>query len=106
GEAQGADALPLLGFTLERLYSDYGSGGRLTLVEYDKLGGMQGSLEAAVADALAEPTRSPVIPATRDAQLASLRATFIPWLARIDPETGAPMRRVARFDEISEGSKA
>jgi hypothetical protein len=45
----------LLGFTLERLYADYGSGGRLTVVEYDKLGGVRGSIEAAVAYAVAEP---------------------------------------------------
>ena len=38
-DAQGADALPLLAFTLERLYVDYGGEGRLTLAEYEKLGG-------------------------------------------------------------------
>jgi WD40 repeat protein len=105
-DAQGADALPLLGFTLERLYADYGGGGRLTVAEYEKLGGVQGSIEAAVASALAEPGRSPAIPAEKEAQLASLRLAFIPWLARIDPETGAPMRRVASLDEIPDGSRA
>ena len=105
-DAQGADALPLLGFTLERLYADYGGGGRLTVAEYEKLGGVQGSIEAAVANALAEPGRSPAIPAEKEAQLAALRAAFIPWLARIDPETGAPMRRVARLDEIPGASRA
>jgi len=104
GDAQGADALPLLGFTLERLYADYGSGGKLTIAEYERLGGVQGSIEAAVANALAEPGRSPAIPAETEAQLASLRAAFIPWLAHIVPETGAPMRRVARLTEIPQGS--
>ena len=105
-DAAGADALPLLSFTLERLYLDYGTDGRLTLAEYQKLGGVQGSIEAAVAQAFAEPGRAPAIPATKDAQLASVRAAFIPWLARIAPDTGVPMRRVARLDEIPESSLA
>jgi hypothetical protein len=96
----------LLGFTLERLYADYVSGGRLTVAEYDKLGGVRGSIEAVVAYSLAEPGRSPAIPADKEAQLAALRAAFIPWLARIDPDTGAPMRRAARRDEIPQASRA
>jgi hypothetical protein len=105
-DAQGADAMPLLAFTLERLYADYGSAGRLTLADYGKLGGVQGSIEAAVAGALAEPGRAPAIPADREAQLEALHAAFIPWLARIHVETGAPMRRVARREEIPQGSRA
>jgi WD40 repeat protein len=105
-DAKGADALPLLGFTLERLYADYGSEGRLRLADYNKLGGVQGSIEAVVANALTEPGRSPAIPFDKEAQLAALRAAFIPWLARIDPDTGVPMRRVARMDEIPDGSSA
>jgi hypothetical protein len=104
-DAQGADALPLLAFTLERLHADYGAAGRLTLADYGKLGGVQGSIEAAVASALAEPGRAPSIPAARQAQLEALQAAFIPWLARIDVETGAPMRRVARREEIPDGSR-
>ena len=103
-DAAGADALPLLSFTLERLFTDYGTDGRLTLAEYSKLGGVQGSIEAAIEQAFAEPGRSPAIPAAKEDQLASLRAAFIPWLARIEPDTGAPMRRVARRDEIPSGS--
>jgi tetratricopeptide (TPR) repeat protein len=104
-ESQGADALPLLGFTLQRLYRDYGNSGRLTLAEYDTLGGVQGAIEAAVAAALAEPGRAPNIPSDRETQLSALRAAFIPWLARIDPESTAPMRRVASRSEIPEGSR-
>jgi TIR domain len=104
-DAQGADALPLLGFTLERLYSYYGSR-RLTLTEYEELGGVQKSIEAAVTGALAEPGHKPATFAEKGTQLAALRTAFIPWLARIDPETGEPMRRVARLDEIPENSRA
>ena len=105
-DAQGADALPLLAFTLERLYADFGGDGELTLADYQKVGGVQGSIEAAIASALTEPGHTPAIPAAKDMQLAAMRAAFIPWLARIDPDSGVPMRRLARRDEIPEGSRA
>jgi hypothetical protein len=45
-EAGGAkDALPLLAFTLERLYGEYHAGGNLRLAHYDALGRVQGSIE-------------------------------------------------------------
>ena len=47
-EGGGKDALPLLAFTLERLYVEYGGGGALTLAQYRELGGISGSIEAAV----------------------------------------------------------
>src|SRR5262249_53763738 len=48
-EAGGAkDALPLLAFTLERLYGEYGSAGHLKLEHYNALGRIKGSIEAAV----------------------------------------------------------
>ena len=37
---EGADALPLLALTLERLYHDFGDDGDLTLAEYESMGGM------------------------------------------------------------------
>jgi len=42
------DALPLLAFTLERLYVEHGGDGDLTLDEYRSLGGITGSIEAGV----------------------------------------------------------
>jgi hypothetical protein len=38
------DALPSLAFTLRRLYDRAGDDGRLTLPEYEDLGGMEGSI--------------------------------------------------------------
>jgi tetratricopeptide (TPR) repeat protein len=105
-DAQGMDALPLLAFTLERLFDDCGSRGEITLADYMKLGGVQGSLEAAINQALAGPHRHPAIPADKEEQFACLRTAFIPWLARIDPASGAPTRRVARFDEVPQSSHA
>jgi WD40 repeat protein len=104
-DAGGADSLPLLSFTLERLYSDFGSEGRLTLAAYRALGGVRGSIEAAIAQAFARPHDAPTIPTTREEQLALARAAFIPWLARIAPESGVPARRVARLDEIPQACR-
>jgi formylglycine-generating enzyme required for sulfatase activity len=94
------DALPLLAFTLERLYSEYHAGGHLTLQHYNALGRVQGSIEAAVERAFRAADDNPKIPRDRDARLALLRRGLIPWLAGIDPDTGAPRRRVARLSEI------
>ena len=94
----GRDALPLLAFTLERLYLEYG--GRVTLADYDALGRIKGSIEAAVERAMTAADADPKIPRDRAARLTLLRRGFIPWLAGIDSETGSPRRRVARMSEI------
>jgi formylglycine-generating enzyme required for sulfatase activity len=100
-EAGGAkDALPLLAFTLQRLYGEHGGDGDLTVAEYRSLGGIQGSIEAAVERALKAADADLAIPKDRVARLALLRRGLIPWLAGIDPDTGAPRRRVARLSEI------
>jgi formylglycine-generating enzyme required for sulfatase activity len=100
-EVGGAkDALPLLAFTLERLYGEYHAGGTLKLSHYNALGRVEGSIEAAVERALKAADADPAIPRDRLARLALLRRGLIPWLAGIDPDTGAPRRRVARLSEI------
>jgi formylglycine-generating enzyme required for sulfatase activity len=100
-EAGGAkDALPLLAFTLERLYEEYGATGHLTLDHFNKLGRVKGSIEAAVERAFAAADKDSRIPRDREARLTLLRRGLIPWLAGIDPDTKAPRRRVARLSEI------
>jgi formylglycine-generating enzyme required for sulfatase activity len=100
-EAGGAkDALPLLAFTLERLYVEYHAGGHLRLAHYEALGRLKGSIEAAVERALKAANADPRVPKDRAALLALLRRGFIPWLAGVDPDTGAPRRRIARLSEI------
>jgi hypothetical protein len=100
-EAGGAkDALPLLAFTLERLYDEYQAGGELKQEQYDQLGGIAGSIEAAVEQAFKEADRNPAIPRDRQTRLALLRRGLIPWVAGIDPDTGAARRRVARMSEM------
>jgi formylglycine-generating enzyme required for sulfatase activity len=104
-EGGSKDALPLLGFTLERLYVEYGASGRLKLADYEALGRIKGSIEAAVERAFEEADEDPTIPKDRNARLALLRRGLIPWVAGIDPETGSPRRRVARKSEIPEEAR-
>ena len=100
-DAGGAkDSLPLLAFTLERLYGEYHAGGHLRLSHYEALGRVKGSIEAAVERAFKAADADLAIPKDRLARLALLRRGLIPWLAGIDPDSGAPRRRVARFSEI------
>ena len=101
----GKDALPLLAFTLERLYLEYGGSGTLTLAAYRELGGIGGSIEAAVEGALKAADNDPAVPRDRAARLALLRRALIPWLAGIDTETGQPRRRVARLSEIPQEAR-
>jgi len=105
-DATGADALPLLAFTLSHLYQDFGAAGTITLAQYEASGGVTGSIDLALKQALAHPGDEPAIPAAKDEQFAVLRRTFIPLLARINPDTGAPMRRVARLDEFRGASRS
>lgn len=102
----GKDALPLLAFTLERLYRSYGGNGNLKLAEYESQGGIGGAIEAAVDQALKAADADPSIPQDKQARLALLRRGLIPWLAGIDPETGAPQRRIARRSEIPVEARA
>lgn len=105
-EAGGAkDALPLLAFTLERLYSEFHAGGDLNLEHYKRLGGVTGSIEAAVERAFKSADMDPQIPKDRQSRLMLLRRGLIPWIAGIDHETGAPRRRVARMSEIPDASR-
>lgn len=90
----GADTLPMLALTLARLYADYGSTGELTLHHYEGMGGMRRVVHTEIDEILSRDT------AVRDGQLQALRAAFIPWLATVDPDSGAPMRRVARVADL------
>ncbi len=61
--ADGADALPLLALTLERLYRDFGDDGDLTVTEYEAIGGMAEVVQTEVDKLLATD------PEQRQAQL-------------------------------------
>jgi formylglycine-generating enzyme required for sulfatase activity len=100
-EAGGAkDALPLLAFTMERLNVEHGGDGDLTIVEYQSLGGLKGSIEAAVEQALKVADADPAIPKDHVTRLALLRKGFIPGLADIDPDTGVSQRGIVCWSQI------
>ncbi|VTU08498.1 photosystem I assembly protein Ycf3 [Actinobacillus indolicus] len=115
-EGGGKDALPLLAFTLERLYQDYGNDGQLTLKEYTSfydtvskqqsgLGGLKGAINSAINEALNKAQQDPRVPKDRQACLALLRRGFIPWLAGIDVKTKKPRRKVADYASIPEEAR-
>jgi len=93
-----ADALPLLSLTLAWLYRDYGSTGRLTLAPYAERG--MGSVVQTEIDALLSSDDE-----ERAHQLDLLRSAFIPWLARINPLSNEPMRRVAKWTNLPEAAR-
>jgi WD40 repeat protein len=99
-DSKGADALPLLAFTLERLYADFGGAGSLSERDYDVLGGVRGSLDQAVAAAVTNPTVAPPVPTDPGERERLLRRALFPYIARIDPDTEERLRRVARQEEI------
>ena len=81
-DAAGADALPLLAFTLSHLFREFGAGGKITLSDYDNAGGVAGALGRALKAALSRPSHAPAISDARAEQKAHLEAAFIPWLTR------------------------
>jgi hypothetical protein len=95
-DAEGADALPLLAFTLERLFVECGGDGDLRLEEYETLAA-RGSIEAAVDAAFADPGRARRCRRAR--QRAPLRQGFIPGWSHRSGDRGG-QRRVARWDEL------
>jgi WD40 repeat protein len=92
--ATGADTLPLLSLTLERLYHDYGSDGDLRLDEYLGLGGMGNIINDKIEKVLDPDSEK------RKQQLVLLRTAFIPWLVTINPQNDEPMRRLARRSDL------
>jgi WD40 repeat protein len=93
-ESSGADALPMLAFTLERLYRKSAADGDLRLEEYEAMGGIARSMEEAIERVLTETGGN------RDEQLKCLRQLFIPWLARIDEQDGMPLRQVCEVEML------
>ncbi|MCP3915436.1 MAG: TIR domain-containing protein, partial [bacterium] len=92
------DALPLLAFTLQRLYERYGSDGDLRLDEYERFGGLLGALEAAERELRSE-AREKGLAATDHEFEDQLRRVFIPHLVAVN-EDAEVVRRVAELDDL------
>ncbi len=103
----GADALPLLAFTLQQLYEDHRASGRLTLADYAAFGAMGGAIDRAVERAFRKADADPAhFPADRGERERLLRRGLIPWLAGIDPDTRSPRRSIARTSDIPAEARA
>jgi len=99
----GGDGLPLLAFTLERLYHDYGTSGLLNLEAYQRLGGIEGILQEAIHEALVRANTGRAHSDLYTEQ--DLKGLVIPWLARIDPHSRLPIRSRARQCQIPEDKR-
>jgi len=80
------DALPLLAFTLRRLYERHGGDGRLSVGEYESLGRLEGAVREEVQRVIAEANPTPE-------ELDALHAAFVPTMVRINAEGGCARRR-------------
>ncbi|MCP5416665.1 MAG: TIR domain-containing protein [Chromatiaceae bacterium] len=81
------DALPLLAFTLNRLWRDFGRDGQITLAHYQqRIGGIAGSISQE-AEAVLEALKP------NPAQLTELRRAFR-YLVQIDTSGGYTRRRI------------
>jgi formylglycine-generating enzyme required for sulfatase activity len=97
-----SDALPLLAFTLRKLYDMRGSNGVLTLRDYrESLGGLQESV-GREAERVLQARRRTVGDQEFAREKASLRQAMLA-LVRINDE-GAPARRPATWNELPEAA--
>ncbi len=90
-DAPSSDALPLLAFTLEKLFRQCGANKRIELTEYKALGGMTGAIEKAVKSIV----RPDMPPATEQA----LRLSFVRHLVQVN-EKDEFVRRPAHWSEL------
>jgi WD40 repeat protein len=92
-----AEALPLLAFTLEKLYRSYARDGKLELQEYVSLGGMEGSIQTCIERIVPPDSLS-----AREA--VALRLTFVKHLAQVN-DKGEVVRLTARWDDLPAAAK-
>ncbi len=100
-DAGGKDALPLLAFTLQRLWRQYEKEKRIRKENYDSVGKLSGLIEDAAERALRglDPSahQGPLDGKVSDARDRAAASVFVPALAQVN-ERGAAVRRVAKLD--------
>jgi hypothetical protein len=96
--ASGADALPLLAFTLQRLSLDYAPVQTLTEAHYDAMGGIEGSIDRKLAEAKAK--------AGTAGTDANLRRLIVPALATWDAAANAAKRLVPNETDVIASDRA
>ena len=96
GESEGPDSLPLLAFTLEKLWRKR-QGKQLTLAAYVELKGVEGSVSSQAELCWNPDTGS-------EAEAAALRQAFLGHLVTLNEE-GKAAKRPARWLELPEPSR-
>jgi WD40 repeat protein len=91
-ETPTTDALPLLAFTLEKLYRRYAADKKLDLTEYQDLGGMEGSIKHTAKEIM--PANS--LPAAVE---SAVRLSFVKHLVQVN-DKGEFVRLTARWKDI------
>jgi WD40 repeat protein len=74
-DTETPDALPLLSFTLWKLWNDHGRDGRLTVAAYDQMGGLRGAVAGEAGSVLRDAIRDGREDALRTALLRMARVT-------------------------------
>ncbi|MBU1212608.1 MAG: SUMF1/EgtB/PvdO family nonheme iron enzyme [Alphaproteobacteria bacterium] len=97
-KSTGKDALPLLAFTLQRMFDLYHNEQRLTVADYEAMGGIEGSIDRALVE-------SQKIAGAAGSQY-NLRRLMVPGLATWDPAANAAKRLVAREGDLTGGDRA
>ncbi len=101
------DALPILGFALQRLYTECVALGCLTLDAYlNKLNGLKGVIDRGFEIAFTEAATDPLLPKDHEALLGVARQTFIPSLVQLDSPQGLAKRRPALLGDLPAASRA
>jgi TIR domain len=104
-DAGGRDALPLLAFTLQRLWRQYEAERRIRRAHYESVGKLLGLIEDAAERALrgVDPSaqQGPLTGRVSNAKDASAQRVFVPALAQVN-ERGGTIRRVATLSSFDD----
>jgi hypothetical protein len=107
-DAPKDDALPLLAFALQRMWSQYANTGQLNLASYNRIGRLSGLIRVAAESALRgiDPFDEQPLPDREPPRrvIAIARRMFVPALAGVN-EQGAVVRRVAEWAKFDEDMK-
>jgi hypothetical protein len=95
----GGDALPILAFTLERLYRQHRAKGSITLPDYERLGKSAGAIAEPISETLEKGRANRTVPRDPAEADALLKRIFIPHLVKI-ADDGKYERRIAEISEL------
>ncbi len=90
-DTKGANALPLLAYTLRQLYERRSEQNRLELDHYVEIGGLAEAVRIKADDVIEDARPG-------EAELNSLRTAFIPWMVGLNAEGRFVRRRANRAD--------